>query len=249
VGFGHFVDWENGIRSNLGGPYAADFVDLDTAGFEDFDAIIPIRIEHYDSLARHPELRGHKFFHPSVAAVAICHDKLRLTRFLVAGGFSNLVPPLRGSGPPYPYVWKRRRGYWGIDCHVVTGPQDEQALDLSDDASFAQALASGEVEFATHILRTGGEIRYVSTFAHEMAGRSVILSEDQRPVRTSFTRGCDHLDLFSEILARLRYEGTVCFDYKVVDGQPLLLEINPRFGGTLSGDITAYLDAYVGALT
>src|SRR5206468_4221225 len=133
--------------------------------------------------------------------------------------------------------------------HVVKGPQDERGLDMSDDMSFAQALAPGQIEFATHILRASGQIRYVSTFAYEMPGAALILGALQQPVVTHFARGSDHLELFSDILARLAYEGTACFDYKVVGGQPLLFEINPRYGGSLSADVTAYLDAYVGALT
>jgi hypothetical protein len=131
----------------------------------------------------------------------------------------------------------------------VKGPRDERALDLRDEASFAQALAPGEVEFATHILRAGGQIRYASTFAFKMAGPSLVLGKHQEPLSTRFIPGCAHLPLFSQILALLAYEGTACFDYKVVDGQPLVFEINPRYGGSLSADVTAYLDAYVGALT
>jgi predicted ATP-grasp superfamily ATP-dependent carboligase len=82
-----------------------------------------------------------------------------------------------------------------------------------------------------------------------MAGPSIVLGARRQPVVTSFDRGCDHVDLFSQILERLSYEGTACFDYKVVDGKPLVFEINPRYGGSLSGDVTAYLDAYVDALT
>jgi hypothetical protein len=249
VGFGHCGGWAENIRPNLDARYAPSFVDLAEAHLEDFDAVIPMQIEHYGPLARHPELRGHKFFHPSPEVVGLCHDKLTLTRFLIAEGFSSFVPRLRSSGAPYPYVWKRRRGFWGAHCHIVKGPQDERTLDLSDGASFAQALVPGRVEFATHVLRAGGQVRYVSTFAYQMAGPSLVLGEHQKPLLTRFIRGSAHLDLFSEILVRLAYEGTVCFDYKVADGQPLLFEINPRYGGSLSADVTAYLDAYVGALT
>jgi hypothetical protein len=249
VGFGWYGPWEDLIRAGLDARYAPWFVDPAKARLDDFDAVIPLQIEHYAVLARHPELRGHKFFHPSAEVVELCHDKLALTKFLIAEGFSSFVPTHRRSGAPYPYVWKRRHGSWGEHCHVVEGPQDERALDLSDDASFAQTLASGQVEFATHVLRVGGQIRYSSTFAFEMSGPALVMGALHQPLMRRFSRGSDHLALFSDILARLAYEGTACFDYKVVDGRPLLFEINPRYGGSLSEDVTAYLDAYVGALT
>jgi len=248
VGFGD-CDWVECIRPNLDTRYRSSFVDLATADLEDFDAVIPMQVAHYRPLSRHPELRGHKFFHPSAEVVALCRDKLRLTELLIASGFSTVVPRVRSSGAPYPYVWKRRRGDWGSHCYIVKGSQGERALDLSDEAWFAQALVPGEVEYATHILRAGGEIRYASTVTYEMAGDAFVLGVHERPLGTSLSPGCDHLPLFSDILARLEYEGTACFDYKVVEGQPLLFEINPRYGGSLSADVTAYVDAYVGALT
>jgi hypothetical protein len=215
---------------------------------EDFDAVIPLQIKHYEPLVRHPELRGRKFFHPSDEAIALCDDKLRLNEFLIAQGFANFVPSPRTSGPPYPYVRKRRRGWWGLHCDIVTGVEEERDLDLTDDAWFAQPFVPGEIEFATHILRVGGQIRYASTFAHKMATPGLVKGAHHTPLNTHFTPGCIYLDLFSEIMARLKYEGTACIDYKVVSGQPVLFEINPRFGGSLCEDITAHLDAYLGSL-
>jgi hypothetical protein len=125
VGFGHCGGWAENIRPNLDARYAPSFVDLAEAHLEDFDAVIPMQIEHYGPLARHPELRGHKFFHPSPEVVGLCHDKLTLTRFLIAEGFSSFVPRLRSSGAPYPYVWKRRRGFWGAHCRRTSSAATE----------------------------------------------------------------------------------------------------------------------------
>lgn len=248
IAFGLFADWPNVIRHHLDARYAPSFVDLADARLDDFDAIVPLATGHYEALARRPDLRGRKFFHPAPDVVELCSDKLRLTEFLIAAGFGRFVPPLRAPGPPYPYVWKRRRGGWGVHCRAIDGPQAERSLDLGDPDWFAQALAPGPLEFATHILRVRGEVRYVSTFAYEMAGPALILGQRHAPRRIRFARGCGHLDLFGAILARLDYEGTACFDYKVADGWPLLFEINPRYGASLGMDITAYADAYVAAL-
>ncbi|MGD0733075.1 MAG: ATP-grasp domain-containing protein, partial [Terracidiphilus sp.] len=187
-------------------------------------------------------------FYPSFETVSLCDDKLTLAQFLTAEGFGELVPPLRSAGAPYPYVWKKRRGWFGMHCHIVKGPEDESGLDLKDPEWFAQEFVPGEVEFATHFLRVGGPIRYVSTFVHKMAAAGVVNGVQETPVDSKFMRGCLYLDIFSEILARIEFEGTACFDYKVVNGRPVLFEINPRFGGSLCTDVTAYLDAYVGSL-
>jgi hypothetical protein len=249
VAFGDFPSWAESIRPNLDARYAPSFVDLSQIRLEDFDAVVPLQLTDYPPLIRHPELRGLRFFHPSPEVVSLCDDKLRLTLFLMGQGFARFVPALRSSGAPYPYVRKKRTGWWGQHCHVVKGLHDERELNLKDSAWFAQAFVPGQIEFATHILRAGGQIRYASTFLYEMATAAFVRGAPDTPLHTRFIPGCAHLDVFSGMLARLDYEGTACIDYKVVAGQPVLFEINPRFGGSLSGDVTAYLDAYLGALS
>jgi hypothetical protein len=164
-------------------------------------------------------------------------------------GFGGFTPALRAPGPPYPYVWKRRRSGWGRDCHVVRGPGDESRFDLADQDWFAQALALGPVEFATHVLRADGELRYVSTVAYAMAGPMMVRGQNHTPVRAQFLRGCPYSALFSAMLSVLKYQATACFNYKIIDGKPLIFEINPRYGASLSIDVTAYIDAYCSALS
>jgi carbamoylphosphate synthase large subunit len=214
----------------------------------DFDVVVPLQIEHYAPLARFPEWRGRKFIVPSAEVVALCDDKLRLNDFFVAAGFGDFVPARRDYGAPYPYVRKRRHGCYGLHCRIVNDADDERDLHPGDAAWFAQAFVPGDIEYATHILRVGGRIRYVSTFTYTMAAAGLVKGALHAPVSTAFTPGCAHLDLFSAVLARLGFEGTACIDYRVVAGRPVLFEINPRFGGSLCADVTAYVDAYLAAL-
>ncbi len=248
VGFGAHANWPQYIRQSLDPRYAPSFVDLAHADIDDFDVVVPVQIEHYEPLARFPALRGRKFLIPSAEVVALCDDKLKLNEFLVGKGFDNLVPPRRDFGPPYPYVRKKRRGWYGLHCQIVHGADDERDLDLSDDAWFAQAYVPGETECATHILRVGGRIRYASTVTYTMAAAALVKGQHHAPVSTAFAPGCTYLDRFAEVLEALEFEGTACLDYRVVSGQPVLFEINPRFGGSLCGDVTAYVDAYIAAL-
>jgi hypothetical protein len=41
----------------------------------------------------------------------------------------------------------------------------------------------------------------------------------------------------------LNFQGLCCFNYKLVDGQPVIFELNPRFGGSLPRDINRMLFA------
>lgn len=54
--------------------------------------------------------------------------------------------------------------------------------------------------------------------------------------------------VFADMLKNLGYTGTCCFNFKMVAGQFLIFETNPRFGASLCPDINAYLAAYLRAL-
>jgi hypothetical protein len=247
IAFGAFPSWEAGIRLHLDGRFEASFVDLDAADPADFDAVIPLHTDSYAALELYPRLAGSKFFHPAPTALETCRDKAALNAFLQREGFGRHVPRLRGPGPPYPYIRKARYGGWGVGCRIIAGPDDELGPDPADDA-YCQELILGELEYATHILRTGGQVRYAATMILHQAGPAVIHGAYSSLQRLQMYRGSQHLDLFADILARLDYEGTACIDYKLVDGQPMIFEINPRFGASLAWDINAYVDAYLAAL-
>lgn len=248
IAFGDFPPFEGNIRTHLQPRYAPSFGELATFDLGGFDAVIPMALEHYTPLGARPGLRGRKFFHPSPETVALCHDKLGLSRFLIDNGFGAIVPPLRAAGAPYPYIWKRRQGAWGRNCHIVDGPETQAAVEREAGDWFAQAFLPGAVEYATHILRTEGQVRYATTVTYEMSSPTLVLGQRNPPRAMRFTRDCPHLAVFEAVLARLDYEGSACIDYKVVDGGPMLFEINPRFGASLAFDINNYLDAYLGAL-
>ena len=248
IAFGAFPAWEGAIRGRLDARYAPSFVDLANARLEAFYAVVPLAHAHYDALANRPDLLGRKFLHPSPEAVALCRDKLGLTRFLIANGLGEFTPPLRAPGPPYPYIWKRRWGGWGRECHVVDDAAAEHQFNPGDGDWFAQSPVFGGTEYATHVLRAGGEIRYVLTVTHEAEGDLVIVGERHPSRPISAVRGCKHLALFAEILRLVDYEGVACFDYKMANGRPQIFEINPRFGASLSLDVTAFIDAYLAAL-
>lgn len=249
VAFGSFANWDIRIRQSLHPRYAAAFVDLETADLDAYDAVAPLRREHYQTLLeRRPDLYGRKFILPSHPVSTLCHDKLTLTHFLIEKGFGAFTPALRKPGPPYPYVWKRRTGGFGLGCHVVMGPSDEAKIDSDDQNGFAQELAPGATEFATHVLRGGRAIRYLSTVIHQMPSPAVILGNLQQPQTSQLRPGAPFRALFAAILDALDYEGTACIDYKIVAGRPQIFEINPRFGASLSADVSTYLDAYLAAL-
>lgn len=245
--FGAFADFQPTIAANLDrARFAADFQPLDDPA--DADAVAPLALGHYERLRRWPDGARALAIYPAADTAALCDDKLALNRFLAARGFAGVIPPLRDPGPPYPYVLKRRTGYWGRHAHVIHDAAEAEALDARQPDWFAQTFVPGEVEYAAHILRDRGRIWYAATARYELGRPDAVLGAHARPLRVTLTRGCVHLRGFAEILAALDYEGTCCIDYKLTDGVPRIFEINPRFGASLAHDVNAYLDNYLAAL-
>jgi len=46
---------------------------------------------------------------------------------------------------------------------------------------------------------------------------------------------------FTDMLNSIGFEGICCFNYKEVNNKPLIIEINPRFGASLSLYFIAFL--------
>lgn len=245
--FGTFPDFQPAIAANLDhARFDADFHSLSTPFA--VDAALPLALEHYERLRGWPGAARDVAIYPTAAAAGVCEDKLALVDFLTGRGLEQAVPARREPGPPYPYVLKRRIGYWGRHAHVVRDAAQEATLDAGPADWFAQDFIPGATEYAAHILRDGGRIWYASTVCYELGRPDAVLGAHARPVRMTLTRGCVHLRGFAEILAALDYEGTACIDYKLVDGTPKIFEINPRFGASLAHDVNAYLDCYLDAL-
>jgi D-alanine-D-alanine ligase-like ATP-grasp enzyme len=51
------------------------------------------------------------------------------------------------------------------------------------------------------------------------------------------------MDLFAQMLAALGFSGLCCVNYKLVDGNPMIFEINPRCGFSLCAHFPQVLDA------
>ena len=118
-------------------------------------------------------------------------------------------------------------------CHA----QRERILDPD---YFCQEFIPGSTEFATHILFVDGRIVKALNIKYELTGEAPIKGQDAERLR--IIRRCKYLDLFALVLRTVQYQGLCCVNYKVAKGQPFLLEINPRFGGSLAPYFFSFLN-------
>jgi predicted ATP-grasp superfamily ATP-dependent carboligase len=196
--------------------------------------VVPLSLPALEEARRHSPLQKNSLPLPTAEAVRLCDDKYEFNRALIDAGFGRYIPEMaEGRALTPPYILKKRIGIWGKDCFIISNPVDEQRqLDrITDPEYFCQKFIAGPTEFCTHILFVNGRIVKALNIKYEFASSAPIKGQDA-PHLMVICR-CPYLDSFARVLRTVRFEGLCCVNYKVVKGQPFLLEINPRFGGSL----------------
>ncbi|MFN3432926.1 MAG: hypothetical protein ACK4ZY_00880 [Sphingomonas sp.] len=221
--------------------YEASFAPLDAVDLARFDLVVPLRVEQIEAA------RGGPAVLPSRELVALCDDKLALNRWLIDHGFGDTVPALLGPAPDtFPYIRKTRRGDYGMGCRMIRGPGEDDGSD--DPEVFRQRAVEGPLEYVLHLLRVRGRIRFHVAYVYDMGQPLGVRGAADRPATIASVDPGPVLGRCAAILDAMGYEGTCCFNYKLEDGALRILEINPRFGGSLVGVVSDYLEAHLAAL-
>lgn len=225
--------------------YEASFAPFDAVDPARFDLVVPLRVEQIDA-ARPAAALGRAIL-PTRELVALCDDKLAANLWLIENGFGDMVPDLLDLRPDaYPYIRKTRRGDFGIGCRMIRGPGEDDGSD--DPDVFRQRAVAGAHEYVLHLLRIGGRIRFHVAYRYDMGQPLGVRGVVDRPTRIEPIDPGEALDRCVGVLAAMDYEGTCCFNYKMEQGQLRILEVNPRFGGSLVGVVTDYVAAHLAAL-
>ena len=222
------------------------FAEFESADFTPYHLVVPLRIDQI-APARAANADGRtRTVQPTTDLVALCDDKLAFNLRLVELGFGDFIPELLPDPPDrWPYVRKARHGDFGDGIRIVRKPGDDPD---PPPGSFCQRAVEGEDEYVLHLLRIDGRIRYSLCYRYLMG--------EPLAVRGRFhaARAIEPADAGAvfgtcvDILDALRFEGTCCFNYKLERGELRLLELNPRFGGSLVGDVNNYVAAHLAAL-
>lgn len=230
-------DWTDAIKKGFRRlPHQIAFGTITKDSFQRFDIVVPLSLCAIEEARRHfPQQKKNAFPFPAAESVRLCDDKYAFNQALSKSGFGRYIPTMvRGLALAPPYILKKRIGEFGSECYIIRNHSDEEAqLDrITDPEYFCQELIPGTTEFATHILFVDGRIVKALNIKYEFASETPIKGKDV--ARVKVIHRCLYLDLFARVLRTLKFEGLCCVNYKVAKGQPFLLEINPRFGGSLT---------------
>ncbi|MGB6191784.1 MAG: ATP-grasp domain-containing protein [Terracidiphilus sp.] len=234
--FSEKPDWADAIKTGFRRlPHQVEFGSITEDSFEQYDVVVPLTLDALEKARRHSPRQKDALPLPTPESVHLCNDKYKFNQELINAGFGRYIPKMtQGRALTPPYILKKRTGLWGIDCYIIRNRDDEAAqLDrIADPQYFCQKLISGRTEFATHILFVDGRIAKALNIKYEFASGTPIKGQDGELFQV--VHRCPYLDLFAQVLRTIQFEGLCCVNYKVTKRQPFLLEINPRFGGSLA---------------
>lgn len=232
--------------------FEAAFGDFDGVDATPFDLVVPLSVPQI-APARAAAVRAQasdgrrRAVLPDDALVDVCDDKRLFHDRLVELGFGALLPALlTGEERTYPHLLKARRGDFGQGIRIVRSAADEPAE--VPEGSFREEAVEGADEYVLHLLRVDGQVRYRLCYRYVMAGALTVRGAVDRPKTTEPADDAPALAACTAILDALGFEGTCCFNYKLTTAGTKILELNPRFGGSLVGDVTGYVDAHLAAL-
>lgn len=227
--------WECSIKKGFQyTKHEITFGELATKNLKDYELIVPLTIQDLKYLNEARNLIiNNPIPIPSMESLLLCDDKYLLNKTLMAKGFGSIIPRMEGA-LAYPYIVKKRIDEWGVNSHMITDIQQEHIFSdiLANPEYFSQEVITGPFEYATHILFKDQKIVCSINIKYVFKSEIPIKGKDN-PIYIKICR-CPYLDVFSSILKVIGFDGLCCLNYKVVDNRPYILEINPRFGGSLS---------------
>ncbi|HLY05861.1 MAG TPA: ATP-grasp domain-containing protein [Rhizomicrobium sp.] len=250
--FGHKADWSRTIERLLDRTmYAPEFRDFRSGAgpLEKYDCVVPFLEDDYVPLWARPAGSRRNFLIPDRAAAAIAGDKLATVSFFSARGYGCHFPEIYESAAGYPFVYKKRTGGFGGQVEIIFSAAQQQAFESRNDRSccFKQRYVEGTREYTAHFVALRGEVVFSKCYWFDFGDRYFVKGSGSAHSATGESATPVPI-MFPDMLKKLGYTGTCCFNYKIEAGQPLIFEINPRFGGSLCRDINAYLAAYLLAL-
>ncbi len=227
--------WEKDLRNGFKGlPHKLTFAELNITDITKYDLVVPLTIEDvlYLDTVRH--LINQQSFHiPSKEVVHLCNDKYLFAQNLIKNGFDDYIPKINGD-KKYPFFLKKKIDTWSQNTHLISNWTQEQDFfqQIHSEDYYRQEAVIGADEYATHIV-FDKKILHSLTIKHHYKRHNRFPIQGEEKAFKNIVK-CKHLELFSNILKNIGYQGLCCIDYKMKDNSPMIFEINPRFGGSLT---------------
>jgi glutathione synthase/RimK-type ligase-like ATP-grasp enzyme len=166
-------------------------------------------------------------------------DKFFSQQWFKENGYESYLPPHKHLDD-YPYILKTSNGTSGKYVYVINNSEDLARIQFDKEKALSQAIILSPFEYAYHFFAIDGNVIKETTYQHDFS--------DIIPANTIYIRGegCHnnlikrfklsnaHEALFKKIILQLNFTGFGCIDFKLIEDNLYILEINSRMGGSVA---------------
>lgn len=224
------------------------FID-DIENHDKFDIIVPITLNDYDYLQKQDDSILKKCLIPDDKTVQLCNDKIKFNQYIVNLGLEGFIPkPVADN--VYPYIYKRNKDTNGFNSAIIKNRIEEIEFEKQNYGHeiFKQEYIFGNKEYTLHFISYQGKILYSSSRLFWFDEDLYVKGFHYKNYFTDTFISNPYISLFRKIIEQLQYTGTGSMNYKLQNGVPKVMELNPRFGGSLAAKINSYLLEYARAV-
>lgn len=247
--FSKKYDWEPSIKKNLKGS-SVFFYEFNEVDPNAFDIVVPLSLHAQKYINNNPALLApQKALIPSNYCIDLCDDKKLFHDFLLDNGLGTFAPKVDGDFV-FPYILKRKIGAWGVDIYIIHDSKDEREnLDkIQSSKYFKQEYIRGREEYTAHIVIIDNNIVFFKALEFMFSANYFVKGKHYKPTTVTEVDHSQFKQTFQNILLKIGYQGICCFNYKIVNQDLMIFEVNPRYGGTMTRFIKEALLSYEDAI-
>lgn len=203
------------------------------------DFILPTRCEQYEYLLNHNINR--KYFCPNnYESIDILNNKAKFLQYFIDNYLTHYIPQTYiiktdiinyKQDIIYPCIYKPCIGSLGSNIKII-----KNSVDLNFDLGnnyIIQGYIQNKNEYVGNFIVNNGKVLY-SIILKE------IFNDEEFYYKNYSAKNYDIIDVtpnvietFNTIFTKLNYTGMACADYKIINDEVIIFEINPRFGATI----------------
>ena len=173
--------------------------------------------------------------------IKLLDDKYLFNQFMIKNSFEKYIPVTYFTSYDkkiqnilYPSIYKLIKTCGGAGSSILLKDDDLKKCNLKRKCMIQEYIVSF-IEYAGHFLVIDGVILHHFFYKCEK-DTDIFIQNGAFNIYTKISL-LEYDDIFVKIFKKLNYTGFTCIDFKLVNNELKIFEINPRIGGSLVKNI------------